>query len=249
MAELSGPSRNSNTAAHSTGGRLSNFLHEEGDAVAQTLSSIRRSSIIRKLRLILPVIAVAIVAVMFLWSDMDEPPAPKKREEVAPQSVGRNELINPKFVSEDQSQQPYTITAKRAVQNAQNMEMIELEKPVADVGLKNGAALSLHADSGQYEQAKQVLDLNGNVTLLHDEGYEIKTNRVAVDINKQTAVSTDDVSGEGPAGFIESKGLTANGATGVLSFTGPAKLTIKQKTTAPQASALAPASDPQKATP
>ncbi len=214
-------------------GRLAGFIHSDDDAMEKTLHSIRRSTLVKKLRLILPLIAGAIIVVMFVWSDMESVAPPQKKKDVAPQSIGKNELLNPRFESEDTSQQPYTITAQKAFQNSDNLNLIILEKPVADISLKDGKWLAVEADKGEFEQVKQTLMLQGHVKLFHDDGYEMLTERVDIDMIAQTAVSTTPVSGHGPVGTIQSKGLTANGAKGLLTFTGPATLVLNQKMETP----------------
>lgn len=209
-------------------GRLSGFIHSDNDAVEKTMSSIRRSTAVKKLRLILPLVAGLIVVVMFVWSDMESVAPPPRKETVSPQTVGRNELLNPRFESEDASQQPYTITATKAFQDSKDMNMIMLDKPVADISLKDSAWLAVESDKGEFEQVKQNLMLEGKVKLFHDDGYEMQTDKVEIDMIGEKAISKTPVSGHGPIGTIKAQGLTADGKTGVLSFTGPATLILNQ---------------------
>lgn len=210
--------------------RLTGFIHSDDDALAKTLSDIKRSTSVKKLRLFLPLVAGLIVVVMFVWSDMESVAPPQRKDKIAPQSVGRNELLNPRFESEDSSQQPYTITATKAFQNTGNLNLIMLNKPVADIALKNNAWLAIESDQGEYEQVKQNLMLQGHVKLFHDQGYEMLTDKVQIDILSKTAVSTTPISGHGPAGTIQAQGMTADGNSGVVSFKGPATITFNQKT-------------------
>jgi len=208
--------------------RLTGFLHADDDAMEKTLHSIRRSTSVRKLRLALPLVAGAIVVFMFLWSDMESVAPPQRKEKVAPQSVGRNELINPKFESEDSSQQPYTITATKAFKDAD--DLIKLDKPVADISLKDNAWLAIQSDEGEYESVKQQLMLQGHVKLFHDQGYEMITDKVDIDMVSKTAVSKTPVSGHGPIGNIKATGMSADGKTGIVTFQGPATLILNQST-------------------
>lgn len=210
--------------------RLSGFIHTDEEAMSRTMSSVKRSASVKKLRLALPVIAGAIVVFMFVWSDMESVAPPPRKEKVAPQSIGRNELLNPRFESEDTNQQPYTITAKKAFQESADLNRVILDKPIADISLKDGAWLAIEAEKGAFEQVKQTLTLENNVKLFHDDGYEMTTNAVNMDIVNEKAISTSPVQGHGPMGQIKSQGLIADGKTGVITFQGPATLTINQKT-------------------
>ncbi len=210
------------------GGRLTGFIHSDEDAVEKTMNSIRRSTAVKKLRLILPIVAALIVVIMFVWSDMESVAPPPRKETVSPQTVGRNELLNPRFESEDKSQQPYTITATKAFQDTKDMNTIMLDKPVADISLKDSAWLAVESDKGEFEQVKQNLMLEGKVKLFHDDGYEMQTDKVEIDMIREKAISKTPVSGHGPVGTIKAQGLTADGKTGILSFTGPATLILNQ---------------------
>lgn len=205
---------------------MTRLVRSQTDAIETVAQSTRHSSIVRKLRLILPLIAVAIIAIMLVWSDMEKVAEPIKREEIAPQTVGKNELLNPKFQSEDGKSQPYTITADRAFQEAGNLDRVVLQQPVADLSMKNGTWIAVKAKDGEYFQGTQKLHLSGNVRLFHDEGYEIVTEKIDLDVAGQKASSVLPVSGHGPRGTIEGKGLQADGVSNTLTFTGPAKLVI-----------------------
>lgn len=211
-----------------------NRLVRSGDEAAETVAqSVRHTSMVRRLRLILPLIAIAMVVIMLAWSDMDRDLEPQRREEVAPQMVGKNELLKPKFQSEDSNQQPYTITADKAFQEASNMDLVILQQPVADVALKNGQWLAIKAKDGEFIQSTQQLHLKGDVRLFHDDGYELQTDKVDLDAAAQTAHTTSPVSGHGPAGTIHGQGLQADGKTGVLIFTGKSKLILNNSHIAP----------------
>ncbi len=207
---------------------LGRLVRSDEDAASTVAQSVRHSSRVRRLKLILPLAAVALVVIMLAWSDMDKNIEPVRREAVAPQMVGKNELIKPKFQSEDTSQQPYTITADRAFQESGNLDRVIMEKPVADIALKGGSWIALKAKDGEYIQSEQKLKLNGDVKFFHDDGYELTTDHVDLDVQGQTAVTDSPVSGQGPAGTISGQGLKADGKTGTLIFTGPATLTIRK---------------------
>lgn len=213
---------------------LTNLVRDGSDTATTVAKSARHSSIVRRLRLVLPLLAVGLVVVMMVWTDMGGTIEPVRKEDVAPQTVGRNELLKPKFQSEDAKQQPYTITADKAFQESEDMDKVYLDKPVADVSLKNGAWIAMEAKDGEYLQSSQQLKLIGNVKVFHDQGYELTTEEVDLDVQAQTANTTKPVSGHGPSGTIQGTGMQANGKDGVVIFTGPASMTINN-TQAPKA--------------
>ncbi len=184
------------------------------------------SKFIRLMRLILPLFALVIVGLVFAWGNMSDDNIVPVESAKAPKSIGKNELLNPRFESVDDKKQPYTITAKRAMQGEENEDYILLKEPLADIMLNSGNWVAIKSVEGGFSQDHQRLLLRGGVEMFHDDGYQMRTPILNVDLEAGTAWSEDDVSGQGPAGTIEAKGLQLDNNKGELIFTGPAKLTL-----------------------
>lgn len=185
------------------------------------------SRFIRKMRIALPLVALCIIAVLFSWDLLqDDVVAPAKTEpgQTSP-AMSKNELLNPNFNSMDNKNQPYTITAKRAMQDSGD-ELMLLDEPMADIVLNSGSWLAIEAKQGAYRQISNRLLLKGDVTLFHDAGYSAKTQELDVDLVAGTARTDLAVSGQGPLGTLDAQGMRANSKAGTLLFTGPAKLVI-----------------------
>lgn len=186
---------------------------------------------VRRMRLALPLAAFALVVVLFSWPRMDRTLEPVRDGtlEGGP-AQGRNEVLNPRFESRDEDRQPYTITASRALQNSRNPDEILLEGPLADLTLKTGKWIALESRTGVFDQKKRFLRLEGNVKLYHDDGYELLTGSVDIDIAGRTLSAPGPVSGQGPLGSVEAAGgLRANAATGKLTLKGPARLVLNRQ--------------------
>lgn len=212
-------------------------IAEERDNLTRLLNLGRRkrprinrrySSFVRGARLVLPLTALAIVAVVLAWPRMEDNIAPVPKESIIPQSGGRNELISPHFESTTNSQLPYIVTAARAVQSQKDEALVLLEKPVADVTLSGGATLNAKSDNGVYRQDTEILVLDGHAVMQHSSGHNLASDRMNISMKDQLAWSESPVNGEGPSGTIEAKAMNANNVTGVLIFTGPAKLVLTQ---------------------
>ncbi len=186
----------------------------------------RYSKIVKILRFLLPAMALTIIVVLFSWTSMEKNIEPLAEEQNMPKTIGQNELINPHFESHDADQQPYNITADRAYQDQDRLDLVHLEKPKADMSLKDGSWVELEANNGQYDQEKGLLSLHGKIKLFHDDGYVLHTNRLDIDIERQYAETGLPVSGEGPAGTLQASGMKAQGNKGAIIFKGPAKATI-----------------------
>lgn len=187
------------------------------------------STIVRFLRLALPLVAVGLIGILLSWPRIEETYAPIPLETVVPQTVGKNELVNPRFESTDKKRQPFTITAKRAVQSARDPSVVLLESPMADITLNDGAWLAAESERGAYRQQADRLLLEGKVKLFHDQGYEMKTEKLLVDLRERTAWSDEKIYGQGPAGTLEATGMKAHADTSQLIFTGPVRLVLNRE--------------------
>lgn len=190
--------------------------------------SKRHSTIVRSMRLLLPIAALGVVVILMAWKSDNNPVTAVPREEISPQTVSQNELIKPKFQSEDSNGQPYSITADKATQNAEDMNTVFLHKPVADINLKSGGSISMTAANGEYKQEQKGLTLDGQVEVQNNEGYKIQTERMNVDVTGQIITSDSPVTGTGPQADITASGMNVNGNSKIVIFNGPAKLTLRK---------------------
>lgn len=201
-----------------------------------TRSGVRTQShgytrFVKIMRLALPVFAVLLMFVLYIRADMDEAvivPMQQGTDEIKPEDIARNELMNPAFESRDKNGNPYKITALRAVQEEGNKDVILLTDPKGRIEMDAGANVDISAVDGVYDQGRQEFFLRGDVTLIHSEGYRLSGEEAHIDLEGQYVWSERDVSGDGPQVAIVAKGVRANGETGEIIFNGPATLTLKQ---------------------
>jgi lipopolysaccharide export system protein LptC len=184
------------------------------------------SRLIRWMRLALPLAALAIAAIVFTWSGPHQTLLTSNLQPELKKTIGKNELVNPRFENTDAENRPYTLTAKRAVQDEQDGNIVILENPVGDMMLDNGHWVAIESSEGIFQQTERKLLLRGNVRLFHDGGYQLDTPELHIDVQNSTAMSDKDVYGQGPEGTLEARGLEGNNATGNLIFKGPAKLVL-----------------------
>lgn len=185
------------------------------------------SSFVKSLRLILPIIALVMTVVVLTWDEAGSRFDPVKKEEVIETSnTVQNELLKPVFNSIDSKNQPYTVTADKATQNRGNPDLTDLLKPVASFLMNTGEKIDGHAEHGIYQQKAEKLNLDGDVHLIHSNGYTLVTEELRVDLATGKAYSGRDVRVEGPGGTIDATGLEGDSNTGALIFTGPATVVL-----------------------
>lgn len=193
----------------------------------QRTASRAYTKFIRMLRYALPLAALGLATVVFLWPDMEETAPTQAIEDIIPDTTqAKNELVNPRYESMDADQQPFTVTAEKAFQDSDNPDLVKLSMPTADMKLKDGSWIAAKANDGIYQQKAEKLQLNGSVKLFHDAGYQLETEELSVNLNTREAFSGLDVRAHGPEGEINSVGLEARAADSVIIFKGPATMTL-----------------------
>ena len=161
------------------------------------------------------------------------------------------QVMKPDYQGLDSKGRPYRITATRveqALDPAAPLKLIEphatldlepqhedeekeatsLSAPTSDAVDDSAAArkLTLAAVQGIYSPKEQTLDLKGNVVLTTSEGYEIKTQDLAVDIVKGAALTTTPVEGHGPRGFLSGQALSIADKGALVVLKGPSRLIL-----------------------
>ncbi|HEU5046839.1 MAG TPA: LPS export ABC transporter periplasmic protein LptC [Rickettsiales bacterium] len=133
-------------------------------------------------------------------------------------------MVNANFHGFDASNQPYSITAKTALQV--DAENVLLDQVNGDISLNSGVWFTAQANKGNLQIKQEQLFLSGAVELFNDQGYEMHTESMHIDIAKKIAVTEDPVSGQGPLGTLKSHGAVFNGAQSIATFNGPVFVTI-----------------------
>ena len=138
------------------------------------------SRLVRRLRVILPVVAVLTVAIVILWpkiwAEFNHPTQTSQEERQA-------KMVNGRYVGSDSHGRPYTVTYESA-QQPPGGGPIEMVNPTAELTLQNGHWVAIKAAQGHYDQAAGLIDLSGNVELFHDDGYRFTTEKAHVEFNK-----------------------------------------------------------------
>jgi lipopolysaccharide export system protein LptC len=204
---------------------LDSFL----ERTVQRRYSVFYSHLVTLLKLVLPSVAVGLVAMILLWPQLNPIDT---RFRLKPVAVSMDDLenlrmMNPRYVGSDAQDQPYTITADQAVQASGDSNVTDLAKPKGDITLNDGTWLSLTANTGVYRKKEQLLDLEGQVNLFHDGGYELLTHRAHIDLAKNSAEGNDPVTGQGPDTELSGEGFRVYNRGQDILVTGQSRLLIK----------------------
>lgn len=136
----------------------------------------------------------------------------------------QNIMKNPYYHGLDKDNLPYSILATQAVQ--QDADTVLLENIKADMSTKNGKWLALHAGAGELKTSAKTLMLTKNVDMFYDGGYEFRSERTFVDINKGSASGDMPITGQGPMGTLKANRFSVLNRGEVIRFEGAVKVVI-----------------------
>ncbi len=174
-------------------------------ATALRREAKRHARLVAALKIGLPVAAVALVAVLVSWpyvTSRDTPGLRLTYASVDQSADGSVAMTNARYLGTDRKGQPFTITADRAEQDPEQLDHVVLLSLAADISLDDGSWLSLSARRGSYRQDARTLDLEGDVSLYTDSGYELRTARARIDLGAEIASGSAPVEGQGPLGHL-----------------------------------------------
>lgn len=145
------------------------------------------------------------------------------------------QMVNANFHGFDDNNEPYNVTAKTALQTDEDTAVLDIVN--GDISLNSGTWLTVSAKKGNLKIQEHLLDLYGSVEMFNDEGYELRTDIIHIDMGKKVAVTDQPVNGQGPLGILRSHGAVFDGKTKTTTFMGPVFVTLylpKQDSGTPQ---------------
>lgn len=186
------------------------------------------SSFVKIARFALPLLALVIVGVIL--STLSESPVQQqiaalpKEDQTTP---GESAIVNAKYEGIDDQGRKYTLIAAAAERKDEQPDMIALEKPKADIALKDAGWLAVHANEGVFNSKAGTLDLAGDVTVFHDAGYELTTQGMHIALTAKSVTSDLPVKGQGPRGDIAARNMSITEGGNKIIFGGPATLLLR----------------------
>jgi len=191
--------------------------------------SRRYSRFVNLAKIALPLTALGLVLILVAWPQGQETDSTFRVSLAAlPEGdAGDAGMTRARFVGTDSQNQPFVITAERAVPNAINPERIALHTLQADISLDTGAWVSLISASGLYDRTQQSLALGGGVELFADNGFAMHTPSARIDLIDGTARGTEPVSAQGPLGTLDADSFRMERDGRRLFFMGNVRMTLQ----------------------
>lgn len=190
----------------------------------------RRQAVMRALRVVLPSMGVALLALLLLWPEL-EGKDNRLSFRQGSGGIAAAHVAQPLFQGMDDQRRPYTITAAMARQvqdrGGPGAEVVALDAPRADITLTDGAWLLLEARAGEYDRGRNLLELQGGVTLWHDAGTRFHTEAATLDLAAGTAQGSTAIEATGPFGTITGEGFDIRDRGAAIIFTGRARAVLE----------------------
>lgn len=136
-------------------------------------------------------------------------------------------MLNPRYAGTDRTGRPFVVTAAVGRQVPDRQDLVSLEMPRADVKSHSGADIVVTAATGVYQSQAQLLDMFGQVTVLHQNGTRFVTETARVDVANNAAQGSDPVAGHGPSGDIKAAGFRILDKGDKIVFVGRSDLLLK----------------------
>lgn len=186
----------------------------------------RRVTLLKRL---LPVIGVALLTLVAIWPRLG--PLLESVRFGLPvidlREAHELRMLNPRYAGVDRFNRPYVVTSAIGRQASNRDDLMSLERPRAEMTMHNGALVVVTAATAMYQSQAQLLDLFGDVNLVHENGTRFVTNTAHVDVAADTAVGNDPVTGHGPSGDITAQGFRVVDRGNTIVFTGKSNLLLK----------------------
>jgi lipopolysaccharide export system protein LptC len=210
---------------HQTGGYLVGAASTRDRKPPTPGRIARRRFLITVTKWMLPLGAMALLALIALWPEIDR--ATMKARLTLNHVSGEldgGKLLDARYNGVDEKGRPYTVTALTAWQI--DAERVGLTMPKGDITLENGTWMMLTSKEGTFVQHANQLDLVKDVTLYRDDGTTMHTESASIDVKAGAAAGSEPVHVEGPFGVLDAQGFTVMDKGTAIDFPGPAHVVL-----------------------
>jgi lipopolysaccharide export system protein LptC len=191
------------------------------------LDALRYSQFVALMKRALPLAAAVVLAAVLVYSFIPRQP---DRVTMTFQSRGvfENDLsmIKPRLTGADDDGNPFVITADIAIQDPKNIHQGRMKNIQADMTLNDGRWLNATATEGTFDMDGGTLRLHKGIAVFTDEGYELHTANVDVDMKKGQFHGPGTVTGHGPFGTLRADHFDVDHKKQLLHLTGNVHMTF-----------------------
>ncbi len=191
----------------------------------------RKRAHLARLKFGLPVIAVLIIGVLTYlnYKHQSETMVSIPVVEDMPMLDAGMKVNGIAFEGKSKTDRPFSVTALSATETKNNKDIIDLDEPQAEIELSEQTWMAVTAQHGRYDRKLDKVDLDGAVTVYHDNGMTFSTEKAAMDLQTNTASGSAPVVGSDDRHQLVAEGFEMIDSGATVLFKGPASLKIMPK--------------------
>ena len=168
----------------------------------------RHTRVVGWLKVALPLMALAILATLFLLADRIDPEAALPYTEVDVEGLAREpRMTAPTYAGTTSDGAALTLVAKEARPATENAPS-DAEEPRLRLETPDGAITDLSADTAVLDREGGEIVLSGAVRVTTSGGYQLETAEMVAQMDRSGLQSDTTVTAKGPPGEIVSGGMT-----------------------------------------
>jgi lipopolysaccharide export system protein LptC len=189
----------------------------------------RRSRLFDVLRVLLPVLALILVALVVAWPQIMPGPAGIAVPTFVPGDADQPDRLrmdSPRYVGQTSSERPYEVTAQSASLDPLATNLVHLDRPSADIALGEEGDVRLMAQNGIYDRNTEKLLLDGGIEVTTSSGYRFVTASARINLAQGRVRGSQPIEGAGPAGTLSANRFEIKEAGDLLRFDGRVKVTL-----------------------
>jgi len=185
------------------------------------MDAIRYSQFVGLMKRALPIAAAAILAAVVVYSLL---PRQAEKISITAERMGTidNDLamVKPRLTGVDNQGNPFVITAEVAVQDPKHVHRGRMKGIEADTNTQDGHWMNATATDGFFDMDSGLLKLRGGVSVYSDNGDELHTASVDIDMKKGLFHGPGVVTGHGPFGTLRADSFDADRTKQLLHLVG-----------------------------
>ena len=172
------------------------------------MAADRHTRVVGLLKLALPLMALAVLATLFLLADQIDPDAALPYAEVDVEDRAREpRMTAPSYAGTTSDGASISLTADTARPAAPDAPARALAL-VLDLTTPDGARTIVRAPDATIDQSAGQMLLSGGVTVSTGTGYKLETAEITARLDRSGLESRAEVTATGPAGTLRSGGMT-----------------------------------------
>lgn len=211
--------------------QLSGALPHSGPTLADAYTvAARHSRLVRRLKIILPLVAV-LIGVVFIGVSVVRAFLPENLQiENATIENGKIVMQNPAISGRNKQDISYSMKAVRALQDIANPDIITLETIHAEMPVNDTLVATVEATSGIYDRGGNTLNMNAPFTISMNNGIVADFQTAYLDINAGEMETRKPIAISMNGGSIVAQSLRMTDKGRIVTFEGMVKVVVDPKT-------------------